>query len=249
MKVKRCAGFYLLGFVTVLGLKLYGDRAGSEELLWILKPTAWWAGILGGYSFTYEQGTGYVSHSLRFIIAPACAGLNFCMISILMLIGSFVHRMNTRKKQALWTLLCVPASYTAAVFVNGIRIVLSIELPRSLRNAGEILRNVTQGQLHTAIGTAVYFLALLALYQAGGWCSRKMAGIQNRDRSCWKRVFPVFWYLGPVLGLPFLSRAVHRDYTDFAGYELPVLAVCGGILFVLGALRVLGKKMLMKRQR
>ena len=80
MRDKKNIIFYGIASFMMLALKLYGDRAGSEELLWILKPTAWWTSILSGCSFTYQQGAGYVNHSLRFLIAPACAGLRFWMI-------------------------------------------------------------------------------------------------------------------------------------------------------------------------
>ena len=84
----RLHGFlpYLLGLLMVISLKLYSDQAGSDELIWILRPTAWWTSTLSGFPFTYQQGVGYINHSLRFIIAPACAGLRFLMIACLMLI-------------------------------------------------------------------------------------------------------------------------------------------------------------------
>ena len=99
MRDKKCFLPYLLGLLMVISLKLYSDQAGSDELIWILRPTAWWTSTLSGFPFTYQQGVGYINHSLRFIIAPACAGLRFLMIACLMLIWSFVHRIDGRKKQ------------------------------------------------------------------------------------------------------------------------------------------------------
>ena len=91
MKNKKTAALYLLAFLIVIYLKHYADRAGSDSLLWILRPTTWWTSLLSGHSFTYEQGTGYINHNLRFIIAPACAGLKFWMITSLMLTCSILH--------------------------------------------------------------------------------------------------------------------------------------------------------------
>lgn len=234
MKNKKCICFYLTGFLMVLALLLYSRRAGSDELRWILRPVAWWSGLLGGISFEYEQGVGYVNHSLRFIIAPACAGIKFWMTACLMLICSFVHRLGTRRRKLWWTIISFPAAGMAAVFVNGIRIVLAIYLPIILRDAGGFLRGLTEGQLHTAIGTMVYFLALLGLYRTGDEISRSIAGNERKkSRSLLEKLLPTFWYLGPVLGLPFLSRMAHGDYENFTVYELPVLVVCGSILLIL----------------
>lgn len=245
MKSKKCTGSYALSLLLVLGLKLYSDRAGPGDLLWILRPTAWWTGILSRAAFEYEPGAGYVNHSLRFIIAPECAGLKFLMIAFLMQSCSFVHRMDSRKKRLCWILLSLPSSCLAAIFVNGIRISLSILLPPFLSEKPGIAADLTSGQLHTAIGTAVYFLSLLALYQAGDRISQKIAGTE-KEQSIQSRLLPVFWYLGPVLGLPFLSRIAYRDYKNFSSYELPVLAVCGTIL-LLFTLPILFKKLLLKQ--
>ena len=41
MRDKKCFRPYLLGLLMVISLKLYSDQAGSDELIWILRPTAW----------------------------------------------------------------------------------------------------------------------------------------------------------------------------------------------------------------
>lgn len=249
MKDKKPLISYILGLLIVISLKLYSDRAGSDELLWILRPTAWWASILSGLTFTYEQGVGYVNHSLRFIIAPACAGLHFLMIACLMLVWSFVHRIDSQKKQLQWTMLSLPASCLITIFVNGIRITLSIILPPLLQKPESIIKNISSGQLHTAIGTFVYFLSLLVLYWAGDQLSQRIGKKETKEKEqfIWKKLFPILWYLGPVLGLPFLSRIAYGDYKNFSNYELPVLAVCGSVFLLLNLL-FQGKKILLSLQ-
>lgn len=249
MKDKKPLISYFLGLLIVISLKLYSDQAGSDELIWILRPTAWWTSILSGFTFTYEQGVGYVNHSLRFIIAPACAGLRFLMIACLMLVWSFVHRMDSRKKQLHWTLLSLPASCLITIFVNGIRITLSIILPPLIQNPESIIKNISSRQLHTAIGTLVYFLSLLVLYWAGDQLSQKIGKKDTiqKKQSIWKKLLPILWYLGPVLGLPFLSRMAYGDYKNFSNYELPVLSVCVSILLLITLLS-LGKKILLSLQ-
>lgn len=232
-----------MGLLIILGLKRYARLAGAEELLWLLGPTARWAGMLLKVSFFYESGVGFVNRSLRFIIAPECAGLRFLMIAFLMLCWSFVHRMGSLQKGLLWTLLSLPVSCMVTVFVNGIRIALAILLPPLLSGPEGGKGGITSGQLHTAIGTMVYFLSLLALYRIGDGISRKIAGME-KERSFLSRLLPVVWYLGPVLGLPLLSRMAYGDFADFAGYELPVLLVCGSVLLILGLLALSKKRFL-----
>ena len=69
--------FYLIGAAFCIGLKLYYRSVDSCGLMWILTPTARWAGILGGYAFENLPHTGYVNHDLQFIIAKSCSGVQF----------------------------------------------------------------------------------------------------------------------------------------------------------------------------
>ena len=89
--------FYAAGFVVLSCLKLFYSRAGSDELRWILAPTARWAGSLGGIPFAYEAQRGYVNHELRFIIAASCSGVQFMLVSMAALIYGCIHRMKTGK--------------------------------------------------------------------------------------------------------------------------------------------------------
>ena len=61
--------FYLTGLLFILGIKLFYSKASVPDLKWILAPTSLWVRILSGIPFDYEPGSGYVSHSFRFIIA------------------------------------------------------------------------------------------------------------------------------------------------------------------------------------
>lgn len=83
--------FYLIGFFLLFGMKYYYSQADAENLRWILGPTAGWVEILSGIPFVYAPGMGYVNHSLRYLIAPSCSGVQFLIITAAMLIFSFVH--------------------------------------------------------------------------------------------------------------------------------------------------------------
>ena len=212
--------FYAAGFVVLSCLKLFYSRAGSDELRWILAPTARWAGSLGGIPFAYEAQRGYVNHELRFIIAASCSGVQFMLVSMAALIYGCIHRMKTGKKKTIWLAGSMVFSYLFTVFVNGIRIVSAIYLP--LRLEGVLAGGgwLTAQRLHTLIGIVVYFMALLLVYQAADF----MAGIV---------AVPVFWYFAIVLGIPFLNGARGKNRDGFGEYAALVTTVIVGIILLL----------------
>lgn len=251
--IKKNIPYYLTAFVIVFGIKLYYSRADSDTLAWILAPTAGWVGILTGISFENAPGVGYINHSLRFIIAPSCSGVQFMIIAMSTLIFSFIHRMRMRKSAFGWIAFSIGSSYLYTVFVNGFRIVISIYLPQYL--AGTLKQNgwLTPERLHTIIGTVVYFTSLVLFYFAAGRVSRKIAGLPDKPpvsrvsispktghshfpmlRKCTP---PLFWYFSIVLGIPLLNRAYQNNIKNFMDYALLLTALCLIILslFCLGA--------------
>lgn len=195
--IRKNLVFYLPAFLLILGIKFFYSKAGSDDLLWILAPTARWVSILSGIPFVYEPNAGYVNHSLRFIIAPSCSGVQFMLITITTLIFSFVHRMNLTqessqskeipdshgiKKGVCWTLTSILASYLLTIFVNGLRIILSIYIPVYFREQNLYGSFLTPERLHTIIGTVVYFVSLLTIYHLGGYISLKTTGQTTGNR-------------------------------------------------------------------
>src|SRR5262249_14584704 len=53
----------LSALAIAYALKAFYSRAGADELLWILAPSAWLARFVGGIDLVYEQGAGYISHA------------------------------------------------------------------------------------------------------------------------------------------------------------------------------------------
>ncbi len=115
---------YLTGFLLLSCIKVYYGKAGSDSLLWLLAPAAWWTKALSGLSFEYVPQIGYVNHSCQFIIAASCSGAQFMILSAAMLIFSFTHWMNTRRQGFLWLGVSLGGSYLYTIFINGIRILL-----------------------------------------------------------------------------------------------------------------------------
>lgn len=225
--------FYSTGFVVLLCLKLFYSRAGSDELRWILAPTARWAGSLGGLSFAYEAQQGYINHEMRFIIASSCSGVQFMLVCMAALIYGCIHRMKTGKKKAVWLVGSVIFSYLLTVFVNGIRIVLAIYLPLRLEAVLTGGGWLTAQRLHTLIGIVVYFIALLVVYQAADVTAGIVEGEARYQHRRFKWAVPVFWYFSIVLGIPFLNGAWGKNRDGFAEYAVLVTIVTVGIILLL----------------
>lgn len=244
---RKYGSFYMAAGTAAIALRIYYGGADSDGLLWILAPVAWWVRILSGTAYEYLPGVGYVNHAFQFVIAPSCSGVRFLIIVMLMSVFSFTHRMETAGKRTAWFLGSAAGAYLYTIFVNGIRIVLSIQVPRLLQQADIGAEWLTQKQLHTVIGTAVYFISLLILYRTAEYLSLKMAengeagrnmdpekkeGIRPAGR---KQVFflpPVLWYSSAVLGIPFLNRAWNHNWEGFTEYVCVVTGVCLPVLLL-----------------
>ena len=244
--------FYLVGTLIVLGIKYYYSQADCDSLLWILAPTTHWVELLSGIPFTYISGTGYVNHSLRLLIAPSCSGVRFMIITIAMLIFSFVHIIASPKKSPDlktslrvmrglgWTAVSIAFSWLFTVFVNGLRIITAIYLPLYLDRADLMKGPLTADRLHTMIGVVVYFIALLTLYRLAAYLIQKRSGSTEQTvntnqspEACRKQFLtifarkcipPAFWYFFMTVGLPFLNRAYQNGTAKFMEYV--VLITC-----------------------
>lgn len=245
---------YFLCILTLLGLKYFYSRADCNALYWILAPTARWVSILSGISFERLPGAGYVNHSLRFLIAPSCSGVRFLIITFATLSFSFLHRTKNVKKGLLWIASSLCIAYPFTIFVNGVRIALSIRLPELLSAAGQTFTAVqtfagalscvfSPKRLHTLIGIAVYFTSLLVIYRITAALLPNPADLKASPAQpspqprtfpyLFGRVFPpVFWYLSLTLGFPLLCRTYRCDDSAFSEYALLLLISCPLILLL-----------------
>lgn len=205
---------YLAGFLLLFWMKYSYSRATVDDLKWILSPTARWVRILSSIPFEYESRVGFVNHDYHFIIASSCSGVQFMMITTATLYFSFVHRMKSRFKGLGWLLLSYLGAYLYTVFVNGIRIVVSILLPLFFNQYHPAFLQVPPERLHTMIGIIIYFTALLIIYYAFGsiW-SKKVPQL----------AVPMFWYLLISLAIPFLNRAYRHQPANFSGYAVMII--------------------------
>lgn len=234
--------FYLTGLCFILGSKYLYSRAGADELQCFLAPTARWVELLSGQPFERMAGIGYVNHHLRFIIAPSCSGMQFMLIAFATLLYSFIHRVKTTKRQICWMGLSFAVSYFYTIFINGIRIVLSIYL----KDADIYGDWLTQDRLHTMLGIAIYFTSLLILYRIVEYFWGKLSCLnlihplaficpaKKRYAGISKYILPAFWYFFITLGIPFLNGAYKNSDGKFAEYAAVVIFMCMAIVLLLG---------------
>jgi exosortase K len=200
------AGVCAIGLA--LGLKAFYSRAGATELLWILAPSAWLARFVGGIDLVYEQGAGFISHTHRMVVGPACAGVNFLIICFLCLYFSFERHFSSKLRWLVHSLL---ASFGAAVAANSLRIFLSAHLWDA-----DIYGPWLSPELaHRLAGTAIYYGSLLALYYA----------IQARLGARAPSTAPLFWYVSVSLGVPLAGRMFTDNGSQFAVHAASVIVV------------------------
>jgi exosortase K len=193
---------------TALGVKAFYSRAGADELLWVLAPSAWLAGFLGGIDLAYEQGAGFISHTHHMVVGPACAGLNFLVICFLCLYFSFAWRFPGK---ARWFLAALLISFAGTLAANSLRIFVSAHLWDA-----EFYRGwLTQEGMHRVAGTVIYYASLLALYVA----------VESRIGARAHRLAPLLWYAGISLGVPLAGRLITGGRPGFAGHAAWVLGI------------------------
>jgi exosortase K len=213
--------------IAVFLLKRMYSNAGAEDLQWVLAPSCWLASTLGGVELASGFGAGFISHEHRMVVGPACAGVNFFIISILALYFSFQANFESFPRKLLWLVQCAVVGYLATILSNGCRILLAAHL-YSLDIYGEWL---TPERLHRVAGTAIYCVSLLALCAAvQRWVNPVMV-----RRAVWPctpapRVIAMACYLGIAVGVPMLNRAYLREPGRFMEHCAVVIGVCGVVV-------------------
>jgi exosortase K len=209
---------------AAFALKLAYSTAGASELAWVLAPSCWFASQLGGIELVREAGAGWISHQPRMVVGPACAGVNFLVVSWLALFFSQQRRfIGTRRKLACWCLSLV-AAYLATLATNGLRIMLAAHLYDADFYSGWLTRE----RLHRLLGVVLYCSALLGLCRAADLCTSREAPL----RASHVRFAPFLWYLGVAVGVPVANRAFVRDPGHFAEHAALTLGAGSAVVLM-----------------
>ena len=200
--------------VIVAGKQYYRD-ASAADLRWILAPTSQLVSWLSGHDFVYESGQGWINTDVMFVIAPACAGVNFALAAFLALTLGSLAGMTSGRATARRLGVAAVLAYTATLVVNTTRIVIAIAMHR-----GTIEISGDPAELHRIEGIVVYLGGLCALYA--------FARALEAGRKGMSFAIPVGVYLLITLGLPLANGAAARG--DFARHAAWVVSACVVVL-------------------
>ena len=170
----RAAALLVAGLVLVAGKQAYRD-ASASDLSFLLAPTAELVSLVCGTDFVHEAGTGWVSRELMFIIAPACAGVNFALAAFLALTLGWLGTIRTGRDLAARLLAASVLTYAAALVVNTVRITIAIALHRGALPDG----GLTPDDVHRIEGVLIYAGGLCAFYRL----ARGGRGGRGRERA------------------------------------------------------------------
>ena len=219
-----------------LGLKHFYSLAGAEELTWILAPVAALVEVLTGTGFYFETHTGYVSHDLHIIIAPACAGVNFLIAMFCVAYFSSIFKFSGWQRQLSWYLGCAAGSYLITLFVNTLRILVSILLITNSIHAGWL----TPGRVHRVAGILIYFFFLIFFYHIiqkilSRTTEEKKHALTrppgpSPGKNClsaylsWS-ILPLACYWAITIAVPWFNGACGKNPAGFAEHCLTVITI------------------------
>ncbi len=212
-------------FLAAFALKWFYSRASVEDLGWILEPTARAVGWLRGETLV-SGPAGWAPPAGAYVIAPACAGVNFLILALTVSVLGFVHRLRSPGQRLAWWLGSLLGAWLLTIGVNTVRILAAVELYR-LDPAW-----IAPDQAHRLLGIGVYLGALWVLYGA-------LDRLVVRDRSRLLAVLLVPGvYLGMTVGVPLLTGAFRRSgYPEHAMMVVPATLISMGALALFSQVR------------
>ena len=201
---------YGMALVAAYVLKLSYSRAAAEDLSWILVPTARAVGWLRGETLIFLPGAGWVAPSGAYRIAPACAGVNFMILTLILSVLGFAHRRRSPGARLLWWWASLAGAYLATIAVNTLRIVAAVELYRLGPVAG-----MSAGQAHRLLGTVLYLGALGGLFLALDRLT-DIGGIGGKAGRLSGGLLVAGAYVGLTLVVPLLTGHPGGRYVEHA---------------------------------
>ena len=227
--LKRIVMIIITLFIAA-GLKYHYSRSTSDDLVWILAPTAYLVQLTGDMTFEKEINTGYVDHESGIIIAPPCSGVNFMIIVFCLSAYIGLKKIKTAPVQFTWIIVSIASSYVYTLLVNTFRISLSIYSIKT-----EFLQTWFSGEtVHLFEGVLVYFLFLLIYNYLLNRIMNPDHGEKSEKpfRLIRRFLTPLSFYLSFTLLIPVLNHGGFPPNKSFPGYAFIVLASCS-IVFVL----------------
>lgn len=217
VRTAGAAAALLVAAAAAYALKRFYSTATAADLRLVLAPTAWLVEVAGGHRFDWTSA-GYLCGEARFLIAPACAGVNFLIVAFVALVAGFVRPSRPPWQNAVVLVASAAAACAATLVANAVRILVAIPLwTRGVSVAG-----VGGAALHELVGVAVFLGMLLLLWAA----ARRLA---SAPASPW---IPLLPYAGVMLAVPLLRGAGARPE-----FRVHAAIVAGGLLVAIVACR------------
>ncbi len=232
----RNAAYLLPALGLAVMIKYHYSRAGSEDLRWILWPTARLVELFSGIAFAEELHAGFISHSRGILIAPACAGVNFLVVAFSVAVVAGLRHIRKLNLQMAWLAAALISAYVVTICVNAARILASIYSYETRLFSLWI----APARLHLLEGVLIYCFFLSIFYRIidGGLsraCSPSASAVSEKQdpRFRMTAALPSFCYLVVTLLVPLLHGAASGEPGRFAEHAAIVLTACCvvGLLF------------------
>ncbi|MFT3913131.1 MAG: exosortase K [Anaeromyxobacteraceae bacterium] len=215
MRARTAAAVAVLAVagLAAWALKAFYSGATAADLRFVLTPTTALVELAGGYRFDWTSG-GYLSTELRFVIAPACAGVNFLIVAFGSLVLAFVRPSRSPGGNAAILAASAAAAYAATILANAARILVAI--PLWTHDVG--FAGLDGDRLHELSGVVVFLGVLVLLHLAAHRLARSPVRL-GAALAC---------YAGVMILAPLLRGAGANP--AFAAH----VAIAGGAVLVVG---------------
>jgi exosortase K len=159
MQASKNIPYYLVALGLFILLKFGFTIADNNDLIFLLKPTDAFVGLLTGSQSVYLPDNGYYHEKLNIVIEKSCSGFNFWILSFLVFTYSAVKYFDRPLHKILMIPTALVCAYLLTVFVNASRIFASIVVRNQTINS---LPN-QQYLMHESVGiiTNLSFLVLV----------------------------------------------------------------------------------------
>lgn len=158
---KRDIPFLLLAFFIYIFFKYMYVFLDNDNLIFLLKPTAYLIEIITGTNFIFSSDSGFFYEQLNIIINKSCSGYNFWILSFLMLAFLSIKRFNNSIKKISAILIALLSTYILTIFVNTSRIYVSISIQKL---ANIHLQSRPHYLIHEIVGITVNLFFFILIY-------------------------------------------------------------------------------------
>jgi exosortase K len=192
---------YLSTALAAIGLKAHYSRATVADLAWVLEPTATVVGWLRRQPLLLDANLGWMAPDGSFVIAPACAGINFLILVFAVSVVGFAHRLRAPYQRCGWVLMVAWAAYLLTIAVNSLRIAIAVALYQIEVHAGWL----TPERVHRVAGSTIY---LAGLWTAWIVLDHLSARFRSEPASSgWAFIVVPGAYIGMTVVVPLLNGA------------------------------------------